>query len=85
MSQKIKAKSVTSGDSVSNGLDSARISKRNPVKILAFQRAQFQGMHHCLILILETEPTHQILHVGTNDAIRFYMICQRNSEMLKKC
>ena len=57
------------GDSMLNGIDERRISKAHPDKVRFFLGARIMDMYHYLIPILEKEPEHLILHVGTNNAV----------------
>ena len=60
---------LVTGDSVLSYIDKTRTSRKFNVKVRSFGGAENDGMFHYLVLLLEKNSYHVILHVGTNDAI----------------
>ena len=65
----IQNTTVTAGNSIINGIREERLSDKNGVvKVCNFPGATIQGMQHNLVLILERNACHLILHAGTTNA-----------------
>ena len=57
------------GDSVVNGIDEKRLSKRHGnVKFFHFSEARIDDINRYIIPIIKKYPDYLILHVGTNSA-----------------
>ena len=57
------------GDSVVNGIDEKRLSKRHGnVKFFHFSEARIDDINRYIIPIIKKYPDYLILHVGTNNA-----------------
>ena len=56
-------------DSMLNYIDGTRMSKKFNVKVRSFPGAKTNDMFHYLVPLLEKDPEHVILHVGTNDSV----------------
>ena len=57
------------GDSVVNGIDEKRLSKKHGnVEVFHFSRARIEDINQYIIPIIKKEPDYLILHVRTNDA-----------------
>ena len=60
---------ATTGDFIINGIREERLSgEYGVVKVLNFPGATIEDMQHNLVPILERNPCHLILHIGTNNA-----------------
>ena len=60
---------VIAGDSIVNAIREESLSgKHGVVKVRNFPGATIEDMQHNLVPILERNPCHLILHVGTNNA-----------------
>ena len=58
---------IVAGDSIVKGLRGWMMSRDNRVKIHSFNGANADEMQHFLKSLLDREPSHVILHCGTND------------------
>ena len=58
---------IVAGDSIVKGLRGWMMSRDNRVKIHSFSGANSDEMQHFLKPLLDREPSHVILHCGTND------------------
>ena len=56
------------GDSMLEGLDERKMSRKRVVKVRKFPRATTDDMYHYLMPLLQKQPDNVILNVGTNDA-----------------
>ena len=61
---------LTAGDSMINGIDEKRLSKKNSnVKVRYFNGALVEDMFYNLVPLLRKKPCALILHVGTNNTV----------------
>ena len=60
---------LIAGDSILNGIDERKLSKRRNVKVRNFPGATTADMKDYLKPLLRKKPTNVILHVGTNDSV----------------
>ena len=58
---------IVAGDSIVKGLRGWMMSRDNRVKVRSFSGANTDEMQHFLKPLLDREPSHVILHCGTND------------------
>ena len=56
------------GDSIINGIEESRITKKFPVKVRSYQGAKISDMYDYLTPLLKKEPTYIFLHVGSNNS-----------------
>ena len=59
---------LIASDSIMNNTDEKRLSKSVNVKVRAFARSTINDMYSYLEPLLRKEPSHILLHVGTNDS-----------------
>ena len=60
---------VIVGDSIVNGIDEKRLSKKHGnVKVFHFSGARIDDINQYIIPIIKKQPDYLILYVGTNDA-----------------
>ena len=60
---------VIVGDSMVNGIDEKRLSKKHGnVKVFHFSGARIEDINQYIIPIIKKQPDYLILHVATNDA-----------------
>ena len=60
---------LIAGDSILNGIDERKLSKRRNVKVRNFPGATTADMKDYLKPLLRKKRTNVILHVGTNDSV----------------
>ena len=61
---------LIAGDSIINGIDEKRISKKNSiVKVRYFNGALVEDMFYNLVPLMRKKPSALILHVGTNNTV----------------
>ena len=61
---------LTAGDSMINGIDEKRLSKKNSnVKVRYFNGALVEDMFYNLVPLMRKKPSALILHVGTNNTV----------------
>ena len=53
------------------GIDERKMSSKRLIKVKSFPSATCSDMYHYLVPILEKQPDHVILHVGTNDVAHY--------------
>ena len=53
------------------GTDKRKLSSKRLIKVRSFPGATCFDIYHYLVPILEREPHHVILHVGTNDVAHY--------------
>ena len=62
---------LIAGDSMVEGIDKRIMSSKRVIKVRKFPKASISNMYYYLTPLLEKKPDHLILHVGTNDVVKY--------------
>ena len=65
-----KGTCLIAGDSMAEGTDERRMSRKWVVKVRKFPGATISDVYHYLIPLLEKKIDHVIFHVNTNDVLK---------------
>ena len=67
----LKGTWLVAGDSLVEGIDERRMSRKRVIKVRKFPGATISDMYHYLMPLLEKKSGHVILHVSTNDVLNY--------------